>query len=333
MKTIKYLILFFIIFSLLFVSILGVFLYQVYLPQNVDEFDSKTITIEEGMGLTQIADLLKEESLLRNPLLFIVYAYLDGKAGRMQAGIYEIDTPVSAKDLVTVISGGYIGNLVRLTIPEGFNGEQIAEKLVEEGVIDKRDEFLNLVQLSTAAAYEIYNYDFLENISASSLEGFLFPDTYEFKENTDPKRVLDKFLKNFERKASNLVGDYDTLILASLLEREVQTQEDMRLVAGVLNNRLEIGMLLQVDATLVYITGKKTGQLTNRDKLIDSVFNTYKYAGLPPAPIANPGLKAINAVLNPIPSDYLYYLTDLDSKTHFAKTLEEHNKNKSIYLR
>jgi len=162
MKFLKYLILSAIVFSLLFVGVLGIFLYQVYLPKSVGAFDNKTIIIEEGMSLTQIADLLKEEKLLQNQSLFIIYAFLDGKARRMQAGVYEIKPPISVKDLVTIISGGYIGNLVRLTIPEGFDGEQIASRLVKEGVLDKRDDFLNLTQLSTAMAYEIYNYSFLK---------------------------------------------------------------------------------------------------------------------------------------------------------------------------
>ena len=118
-----------------------------------------------------------------------------------------------------------------------------------------------------------------------------------------------------------------------MLEREVQTEQDMELVAGVLINRLNLGMFLQVDATLAYITGKQTGQITNQDKLIDSLFNTYKYAGLPPAPIANPGLKAINAALNPQANNYLYYLSEKNNITHFAETLEEHSRNKAIYLR
>ena len=162
MKIIKYLILSFIVFSLLLVGVLSIFLYQVYLPQSAGTLDSKTITIEEGMSLTQIANLLKKERLLQNRSLFIIYAFLDGKAQRMQAGVYEIKTQLSVKDLVTLISGGYIGNLVRLTIPEGFDSEQITSRLTEEGALDGRNEFLNLVQLSTTSAYEIYNYDFLK---------------------------------------------------------------------------------------------------------------------------------------------------------------------------
>ena len=189
------------------------------------------------------------------------------------------------------------------------------------------------MSLSTSSAYDIYGYEFLKTIKANSLEGFLFPDTYEFRDSDGASVILGKFLENFELKAGNLVNSYNTLTTASILEKEVQTEQDMRIVAGILNNRLRLGMLLQVDATLAHITGKKTGQITNQDKLIDSPYNTYKYTGLPPAPIANPGLKAINAALNPTSSDYLYYLTSQDGATYFAETLEEHNKNKNLYLR
>ena len=122
--------------------------------------------------------------------------------------------------------------------------------------------------------------------------------------------------------------------MASLIEREVRTYEDMRIVSGLLWKRMEIGMPLQVDATLVYLTGRKTGQITNDDKLIDSAYNTYKYRGLPPTPIANPGLNAINAAIDPIESEYLYYLsTPITGETIFSKTLDEHNENRIKYLK
>ena len=320
-----------IIFIIITMGVFGFFIYKA--GQRNGEFGTKTIVIQEGVGLSGIADLLRKEQVILNKGVFITYAFLDRKAKRMQAGVYEINTPVSIKDLVTIISGGKVSGFARVTIPEGFTSKQIAERLLNTEVINSEKEFLNLVSLSTFSAYEIYKYEFLKTIKAGTLEGFLFPDTYEFREGDSVNAVLDKFLQNFEDKAGELIQNYDTLIMASLLEKEVKTEQDMRLVAGVLNNRLRLGMLLQVDATLAYITGKKTGEITNQDKFINSLFNTYKYVGLPPAPIANPGLKAISAALDPTLTDYFYYLSAQDGTTYFAETLEEHNGNVTRYLR
>ena len=331
MKILRNILLVTIIAGFLTTGVFGFFMYEA--QKRNGKFGTKTIVIEEGAGLKDIANLLKNEDLLKNEQLFILYTLLEGQAKNMQAGVYEINTPVSIKDLVIIISGGEVSGFARVTIPEGFTNKQIAERLINTRVISSKEEFLNLMSLSTSSAYDIYGYEFLKTIKANSLEGFLFPDTYEFRDSDGASVILGKFLENFELKAGNLVNSYNTLTTASILEKEVQTEQDMRIVAGILNNRLRLGMLLQVDATLAHITGKKTGQITNQDKLIDSPYNTYKYTGLPPAPIANPGLKAINAALNPTSSDYLYYLTSQDGATYFAETLEEHNKNKNLYLR
>src|SRR3990167_7298425 len=331
MKILRNILLVTIIAGFLTTGVFGFFMYEA--QKRNGKFGTKTIVIEEGAGLKDIANLLKNEDLLKNEQLFILYTLLEGQAKNMQAGVYEINTPVSIKDLVIIISGGEVSGFARVTIPEGFTNKQIAERLINTRVISSKEEFLNLMSLSTSSAYDIYGYEFLKTIKANSLEGFLFPDTYEFRDSDGASVILGKFLENFELKAGNLVNSYNTLTTASILEKEVQTEQDMRIVAGILNNRLRLGMLLQVDATLAHITGKKTGQITNQDKFIDSPYNTYKYTGLPPAPIANPGLKAINAALNPTSSDYLYYLTSQDGATYFAETLEEHNKNKNLYLR
>ncbi|OGZ57094.1 MAG: hypothetical protein A3F94_01805 [Candidatus Spechtbacteria bacterium RIFCSPLOWO2_12_FULL_38_22] len=346
MRFFKNIFLVLIILGFFITSILGFLVYQAH--KHNGEFGTKIVIIEQGTSLSGIANLFKKEELILNRGLFIVYAFLNGKASKMQAGVYEIDTPVSIADLITVVSGGDINGFALVTIPEGFTSEQIAQKLEAEEVLESKIEFLNQASLSTASAYDIYKYEFLNKISASSLEGFLFPDTYEFRKGESAVEVLDKFLKNFDKKAwvflRSAAGEatdgqakkftsYEYLIIASLLEREVQTEQDMKLVAGVLANRLNLDMLLQVDATLAYITNKQTGQITNQDKLINSLFNTYKYSGLPPAPIANSGLRAINAALNPQANNYLYYLSDKNNITHFAETLEEHIRNKATYLK
>lgn len=313
-------------------GVLMFFAYKVAVPLDSLQADAQTVLIEQGMGLGDIAQLLEDEGLISNDFYFTIYGIINGNKQKMQAGEYELAPNMSVKKIAAIIAGGNVKGFVRVTIPEGFRMEQIAKRLAQNEVVETEAEFLSASRISTAAAYDIYRYNFLLAMNANSLEGLLFPDTYEFQKDSSAGKVLDKFLGNFERKVADLPANYNDLIMASLLEREVQTEEDMKLVAGVLYNRLQLGMPLQVDATLAYITGKKTGELTNSDKEIDSPFNTYMHRGLPIAPIANPGLKAISAALNPTPTNYLYYLNAPDGTTYFAETLDEHNKNKAKYL-
>ena len=172
-------------------------------------------------------------------------------------------------------------------------------------------------------------------------DGITLSNTYFFEKGTAPERIVEIMQENFNKRAlpiienENTVGlsKSDALILASLIEKEVQSTSDMEGISGVLHNRLNLGMLLQVDATLLFITGKTGAQLTSQDKLIDSPYNTYQYGGLPPGPIANPGERAIRAALNPASHDFLYYLSTPEGETIFSKTLEEHNINRVKYLR
>jgi len=348
MKFLKFILLSTIGITLILLGFLGVFAYQVSRSVSEGKLFTKNIKIEQGMSLGDIAVVLKNENIILNRLFFILYAEIEGESNKLKAGTYEFNLSMSTKEIVGLLSRVVVAESVRVTIPEGFSNEQIAERLLSNGVLLNEKEFINLVSLSTVSAGNLLGYEFLKNISANSLEGFLFPDTYEFNLESEPKEIIEKFLVNFEIKAWPLLQNadalrlesiagtyriYEYLIIASLLEKEVQSEEDMKLVAGILYNRLEIGIPLQVDATLVYITGKKTGELTNADKLIDSPYNTYQHKGFPPAPIVNPGLKAINSALNPTPSNYFYYLSALDGTTYFAETLEGHNENKAKYLR
>ena len=280
----------------------------------------REITIEEGLGLREVASLLKRGGVIRNETLFMYYVWRGGTASNLQAGEYAFGG-MSIVSIANRITGGEANERgIRVTIPEGFKREAIANRLVKDGVLSAPEGFL---------------------MASIDLEGRLYPDTYFFEKNTTPERIVNVMLKNFERRAlpiienENTVGFSidDALILASLIEKEVQSTSDMEGTSGVLHNRLNIGMLLQVDATLIFITGKTGAELTSSDKLIDSPYNTYKYAGLPPKPIANPGARAIRAALNPASHDFLYYLSTPEGETIFSKTLEEHNINRVKYLK
>lgn len=346
MKFLKFILLAIISLALSGLALLGFLGYKVSVSHDRHSIESVTIIIERGESFKGVARKLEDEGIISNDLYFVAYGVLEKNTGGVKAGVYELSPLMSIKNIMeTMIGGDVVDGSVRVTFPEGFSSTQIAQRLHEEGIIESETEFMSLVAMSSSAAHQIYEYDFLRDINAPSLHGFLFPDTYDFMTPQRAEDVLDKFLANFQQKAGHVFREnsqasgqasnyspFEILIMASILEREVQTEEDMKLAAGALYNRLEIDMPLQVDASLVYITGKVTGQLTAQDKLINHPYNTYVYRGLPPGPISNPGLKAINAALNPTPNEYLYYLSAEDGTTIFGKTLEEHNRNREEYL-
>ena len=273
--------------------------------------------IEPGQGFQNIARLLIEENLIKSKLVFEIYGFLSGSASRLKPGNYELSGNLSTPEIIAILVAGPAVD-VEVTIIEGDDLTKIEKKLADLGII-KRGE------LNKFSGELVGEFSFLKN--AKSLEGFLFPDTYRFFLDSSAEEVIGKFLKNFQDKALPLLDqksirqladknqtltDYQLLILASLIEKEVPFLEDRLLVSGILYKRLKIDMPLQVDAAP----------------------DTYKYYGLPSKPIANPGLDAIYAALHPKISDYLYYLSDpRTKKTIFSRTLEEHNENRFRYLK
>lgn len=207
---------------------------------------------------------------------------------------------------------------ITITIPEGFTVEQMAGLFEEKGLFSKI-EFIKIAQ---------------------NEEGYLFPDTYRFFKSTTPEKVMEKMKKNFDEKISEFLPEIerqkktprDIIIMASIIEKEVHKIEDRGLVSGILWKRIKEGIGLQVDATITYVLKKTSAELTLDDLKTDSVYNTYKYKGLPKGPISNPGKSAIFTAVFPVNSKFLFYLSDKDGKTHYAKNFEEHKKNKLLYL-
>ena len=302
-------------------------------------------SIEKGQGAREIASNLKREGIISNTLFFNYYIWQDKSANSLQAGKYELSPSMTIRQIVAKFKEGDVIKVpgIKVTIPEGYRTSEIEELLISSGLAVKDSELTEAVGISAPLAREIFDFGFLLDLPPrATIDGFLFPDTYFFEQDLQLNSIVEKMLFNFSEKVPDYTrvkikargkNLYEVVIMASLLEKEVRALEDMNLVSGVLWKRMEIGMPLQVDATLVYITGKKTGEITNEDKLIDSPYNTYKYRGLPPTPIANPGLNAINAAIEPKVSNYLYYLSAPSGETIFSETLEEHNENKAKYLR
>lgn len=308
------------------------------------EAPSQIFEVGVGDGARKIASNLESQKIISNQNYFIFYLWQTNSAAKLQAGKYSFSASESIKEVAEkIIKGEAIKEEIQVTIPEGFRLLEVENQLVGKGLI-LRDDLLNYNYDSTKV---IGMYDFLRIDCKGrycGLEGYLFPDTYKFSTVKLPlnrDEVVIKFLDNFNRKTENLrteakkqkIDFNDIVIMASILEKEVRTPEDMKVVAGILWKRISIGMPLQVDATVAYITGKKTGEISYDDLKIDNRLNTYLHKGLPPVPISNPGLVALDAALNPIQSNYLYYLSKPTGETVFSKTLEEHNRAKNLYLK
>jgi len=328
----------FFIFSFFLVTILffAVFFWQgIYLPKDKNSQEYLTFTIRRGEGVKTIAQNLEKEKLIKWSWFFVIYNFLTCNTPRLQAGTYLLSPSMNIPEIVEkFIKGEVIKE--KITILEGWSIKDIAEYLEEKGIL-KKEDFEKSIKKDFSNEFEFLK----EKPKDASLEGYLFPDTYEVKLGESAEEIIRKMLKNFDRKITPDLREeikkqnktiFEILILASLLEKEVKTKEDKELVAGILWKRLENKMPLQVDATITYITGKKTTKISIEETQIDHPYNTYKYLGLPPGPICNPGLESILAALYPKKSDYWYYLSAPDGKTIFSKTLQEHNIAKAKYL-
>lgn len=278
------------------------------------------IEVGEGLSVHEISVFLHDKKVIRNPIAFNIYLRLSGESKSLNAGSYIFEDRLSLFAIARrIVDGVHNIPLVKLLVLEGYTTEDIAEH-AEKVLIDfDKEKFIDI---------------------AKSSEGSLFPDTYHLSDDTSEKELLKILQENFENQVGSIKAEIDAsdftlneiLTLASIIEKEVGKPADRRLVSSVLENRLSVGMPLQVDATLDYVLGKNTYELTYEDLEYDSPYNTYKYAGLPPGPIANPGLDSIIAVLEPSESDYLFYVSDREGNTYFAKTYKEHQLNVDKYF-
>jgi len=321
-------------FTVIFLVILIWGFYEINSPKNKHSNEEIIFTISQGDNFKFIANKLKEKRIINNPILFSVYVLILGERKNLKAGTYLLSPSLNIIEITQKISSGYVHNR-RVTIIEGWRISTIADHLVEEGIIN-RDIFMNLVNSPDLFKEK---YPFLEG---NSLEGYLFPDTYLIPYGTNEKDLIEIMLSNFDRQLTSEMrreiseknkSIFEIVIMASLIEEEVREFKDMRLVSGVLWRRIEIGMPLQVDATIAYITGRRTTRISIAETRIESPYNTYINRGLPIGPISNPGINSIKAAINPEPSNYLFYLSKPTGETVFSRNLNEHNIAKNKYLR
>ena len=280
-----------------------------------------TVSISEGDNLNKITEKLHRAGLINYPWLFRLYGKYSNVEDKVSPGVYELNTQYDYHALVSGMQGSYNRMTTTVTVVEGKTCAEIFAQLEEEGVCKAED-------LAETAANYHFEYDFLEDLDYGSdnrLEGFLFPDTYEFYLTDDPENVLDKFLSNFDeridenmeaRMSSIGYNIREILAIASMLQEEASVAEEMPVISSLLYNRLNSESLrvLQMDST-VYYAADQMG--TTFDTKLDNPYNTYVYPGLPAGPIDNPGMEAIMAALNPDDTEYYYFATGTDELNHF----------------
>lgn len=324
----------------------GYFLADIFLQNSQAGTADQAFKISPGEGANLVIEKLFQAKLIDNRLNLKVYFWLTRGANRIQAGDYQLRPSLSLRDLVDIITYGKGGaNEKDVTIIEGWKNSQIAEYLAGnlfsyDGETGSKDKY---IKDFNQAVKQQYNYEFLSDLPKGvDLEGYLFPDTYRFYADVEPAVVVGKMLSNFDKKLTPDLRDkikqqnktvYQIVTLASVVESEVKTNQDRRMVADIFWRRLKAGMPLQSDVTVLYAMGKKDIELSLKDLQIDSPYNTYKYPGLPLGPICNPGIETIEAVINPTPNDYWYFLATPDGQTIFSKTFAEHNIAKAKYLK
>ena len=315
---------------------LGVFLWHgIYSPKDQgvadSEIEEKLFFIEKGQGIKEISLSLEKQGLIRWAPIFQVYALISGVSRNLQAGNYYLSPSMNIPEIAEKFAKGDIAK-EKITIIEGWNLRDIGLYLENRGMFPA-EEFWSITGFP---------------LNPESLEGFLFPDTYRVRKGESPKEIVSKMRDNFEKKLTpdlrkEITGQQRTIpeiiTMASLLEKEVRTKQDKKLVSGILWKRLKIGMPLQVDATIAYIlmeddwTFEQMLKEIGMARTIDSPYNTYLHLGLPPGPISNPGFKSILAAIYPKESQYWYYLSTPEGETIFSRTLQEHNIAKFKYLK
>ncbi len=297
-------------------------------------------TIPPGESLGVVADRLDEAHLIRAPWAFINYARWKGSTRQIRAGTYALSPSMRSDEILLILTGGTKGEL-GTTIPEGFTVADIDKLLASRGLA-QTGAILNCAKFCQFGPYEMFVPK--DNASPGGrVEGYLFPDTYFLGSAVDPVDFLRRMLSTFQKKVfDGLKSDIerskrsfdDIVIMASLIEKEAANDSERAVIAGILWKRLDAGMILGVDAAVRYAVGKKSSEpLTKADLEVRSPYNLRTQQGLPPGPIANPGLASMNAALHPEESEYYYYLHDNNGVIHYAITNEEHNQNRARFLR
>lgn len=310
------------------IALTSMFISTINKPLKIS--DSQVVDVKEGDSFYSIINSLSNENKIKSPFIIKIYAKLTGLDLGVVPGSHTLDKGMSVKDIAKTLKDTNNANEITLTIPEGFNIEDIAARVEEKGICSK-DEFLNAVKSYPLPSYVKDNSDKRYN-----LEGFLFPDTYNFEIGVEPQYIIKTMIKRFEEVWNEITQGLDIkednieniINVASIIEKEARVGEDRPLIASVIYNRLKQNMPLQIDATVIYAHGYYIENVRNRHLAIESKYNTYLHKGLPVGPICNPGAPSIKAALHPSDTNYLFYLLASDDEHYFTDNYDDFLKKK-----
>lgn len=328
----------FILLTLIILVILFVILFN-YFWGKPQLLISGEFTITEGSSASQTWSRLVDSGYLTRTMPLYFYSWKQNAANNIKSGTYPLQRGEHVKEVILrFVSGDATSKELTITYPEGFTLKQMAARTAAQE-IGTIETFMS----SSKPSNYVNQFPILKNIPTErDLEGYLFPDTYRVFIDDEPKNVIQRMLANFNEKFSQELRNEATagghtidqiIIMASIVEREVLTDKDMAMIAGILWKRLDDGVGLDADATVRYALDKWDKPLTVQDLANDSPYNTRKWRGLPPGPISNPGLRSLQAAVRPESSEYYYYLSAPSGQTIFSRNLAEHNENKAKYLR
>ena len=306
-------------------------LYALFLTGSAKgEGDNISVEVTSGMTTAELADTLAQKGVINSSAGFRILAKLGGYETDFKEGVYYFKSDMRVGVVLQNLVSGPQNAVVRVTIPEGFTVEDIAELMEREGLVNKED--------FCTAAKDFAPYDYMQPALDNpdikyAAEGFLFPDTYDFDRGYTARQIMQIMADNFDHRLSSEMRErakaenlsiFELIIMASLVEKEAKFAQDRPIIANVFFKRLEEGMMLQSDATIQYALDEHKEEFSIEDTKHDSPYNTYQHAGLTPGPIGNPGLDAINAVLHPADTPYLYFVADSEGHNHYSVTYDEH---------
>jgi UPF0755 protein len=323
--------------------ILFSFIYSRAINGSAGTGDDQDFLIERGDSVSVIAENLKEEGLIKSKFVFKAYVRLSGKQSDFKEGLYVLNPEMNVKNVVEVLTPRVsLKPEEWITFVECWSLNDYARALDERGLISA-DEFLDITGGSNLKDYSTHFSFLKDKPEGHSLEGYLFPDTYRFFHDSSPDDIVKRILSNFDKKLSPEIREeierqgksiHEIITMASIIEKEVRSNDDMRVVSGIFWNRINNRQALESCATLAYILGENKDRYSYEDTRVDSPYNTYMNRGLPPGPIASPGIRAIQAAVYPEDTNYNYFLTDSETfETIFSRTYEEHLRNRNKHIR
>ncbi|MGL5649662.1 MAG: endolytic transglycosylase MltG [Clostridium sp.] len=330
-KHLKKIIIGIIIVVVLIIAAIGGYAYSV-IRRPFTSNGNVNITIKGGEGFYNVLDDLRNAGLMKNETVVKAYVKVMGITPKITPGEYTIKNDVTLDQFINILN---TQDTIKVVIPEGYTVDQIANTFQELGLFSTQ-QFISALEKYPLPAY-------VKNVKGRryTLEGYLFPDTYEFNRGETPDNVIKTMLNTFQlslEKAEKATGvtlkenQIDSVVTkASVIQGEAKTFKDMRNVSSVIDNRIKANMPLQMDATVIYAMGKHVNKVYYKDLKIDSPYNTYKYKGLPIGPICNPGIEALEAAMNPAKTDYLYYILNGPNEHFFTNSYQAFEKQKEIY--